>query len=85
MSFRPEGEISFEDAATAGNGFFTVMGGQTSGLGGEVLFSGSTFTGLITTAGNATIINEGGQGAGSIGGHTEFATSATGVAKSASK
>lgn len=71
-------EVTFKDAATGGNGFFTVMGGKkASGLGGEVRFSGYTFTGLITTAGNATIINEGGTGAGSIGGITEFSTAAT--------
>ena len=73
-------EIDFTDAASAGDGFFTLMGGQQSnggGGGGMLYFNGFTFTGLITTAGNATIINEGGIAAGTLGGLTEFSTSST--------
>ena len=73
-----ETEIDFTDAASAGDGFFTVMGGQQSnGLGGMLYFNGFTFTGLITTAGNATIINEGGIAAGARGGLTTLSTSST--------
>lgn len=66
----PTTGVTFQDAATGGNGFFMNMGGVVD-------FTGSTFTGLITTAGNATIINEGGDGAGSYGGATIFSTSST--------
>ncbi len=73
-----ETEIIFQDSATGGNGFFTAMGGQgPSALGSEVLFWGFDFTGLITTAGNATIINEGATAANARGGITEISTAAT--------
>jgi autotransporter-associated beta strand protein len=71
-------EVFFQDSATGGNGFFTVMGGQgPSALGGEVQFWGADFTGLITTAGNATIINEGGTASNARGGITEISAAAT--------
>jgi len=70
FTLNPTTGIEFLDAATAGNGFFMNMGGG-------VTFGGFTFTGLITTAGNATIINEGGKAAGSFGGATIFYTGAT--------
>ena len=66
----PTTGIEFLDAATAGNGFFMNMGGGVD-------FGGFTSTGLITTAGNATIINEGGNGAGSYGGAAIFYTAST--------
>jgi autotransporter-associated beta strand protein len=73
-----ETEIDFTDTASAGDGLFTVMGGQQSnGLGGMLFFNGFTFTGLITTAGNATITNEGGIAAGTQGGLTTLSTSST--------
>ena len=66
----PAPGISFTDSATGGNGYFM-------NIGGGVDFSGFTFTGLITTAGNATIINEGGNGRGTFGAATSFGTSTT--------
>jgi autotransporter-associated beta strand protein len=66
----PTTGIEFLDAATAGNGFFMNMGGGVD-------FGDFSSTGPITTAGNATIINEGGNGAGSFGGGTFFLSGAT--------
>ena len=66
----PTTGIEFLDAATAGNGFFMNMGGGVD-------FGDFSSGGPITTAGNATIINEGGNGAGSFGGGTFFYTSST--------
>ncbi len=72
--------ITFSDASTAGNGFFNNVGGRApSGWGGRILFSGDTSTGLTTTAGNATIINDGGNGAGSGGSVTVIDSAATGA------
>jgi len=65
----PTTGIEFHDSATGRDGFFMNMGGGVD--------FGFTFTGLITTAGNATIINEGGNGAGSYGGATFFYTAST--------
>ena len=55
-------EIQFKDEASAGNGYFNV-------IDGEIYFDGYT-SGLVTTAGNATFINEG-------GGVTEISSNAT--------
>ncbi len=72
-------EVSFTDAATAGNGFFLCKGGVDSGgLGGHLTFYGSDFTGLTTTAGNSKIILEGGKVSGAYGASVSLGTASTG-------
>jgi hypothetical protein len=62
--------VEFQDFATAGNGFFMCMGGGVDFI--------NYTPGRIATAGNATIINQGGNGAGSYGGGTIFYQGSTG-------
>jgi len=73
-SSKPSSEsahIYFNYSATAGNGLFTVNGGRKADVtGATIQFFGSP-PGTIN-AGTATIINNGGNGAGSIGGYTSF-------------
>jgi len=76
--FGGEGKITFNDGATAANGLFTVNGGQKPDtFGSSVVFFGFDFTGQIVSAGTATIINNGGNGANSYGGHTSFMDAST--------
>ena len=72
--FADGANITFFDGATAGNGFFTVNGGQQADAidGSAVNFEGFNFTGQIVSAGTATIINNGGNGANARGGRTSF-------------
>ncbi len=72
------GNVTFNDASTAANSVFTINGGSIAGpSGGSVLFYGFDFTGLIVSAGAATLINQGGTGAGALGGRTVFDDAST--------
>jgi autotransporter-associated beta strand protein len=76
--FGDGGKITFNYGATAANGLFTVNGGQEPDtVGSSVLFVGFDFTGQIVSAGTATIINNGGNGANSYGGYTSFQDDST--------
>ena len=77
--FGDGGNITFNFGATASNGLFTVNGGQKPDtFGSSVVFFGFDFTGQIVSAGTATIINNGGNGANSYGGRTSFNDVSTG-------
>jgi autotransporter-associated beta strand protein len=68
--------LFYYGAPTAGNAVFTINGGQKPGSPGcEVVFLGSS--GDIISAGTATFINNGGNGANSFGGFTEFNSEGT--------
>jgi hypothetical protein len=67
------------DSASGGNATFNAQGGTVAnGSGTAVDFTGYSFTGLLTTAGNATYLLYGGQAPGATGGFTSLSDACTG-------
>ena len=84
-STTPSGEMAridfigiFGDICTADSGFFTINGGQGPGNSGATVdFEGEAGAPGTASAGTATLINNGGDGEGSLGGQTLFESYST--------